>query len=172
MGVFLQLRCFYPIYWYTCSWQAADAEYKDGIDMAKEPDHEVRKLVCSPNFIQDPEDLLTFIQMPAYTASYTLMGLTDDEQRAIETGIMVNPLANPVLDGTGGVRVFECSTPSNGVGSLHLSVFHAYFPETQKVALLEVLQSDSFGPLTNDERAELRVLFDEIQQFGPESWGS
>ena len=140
--------------------------------MAKEPDREVRKLVCSSDIIRDPEDLLTFIQMPAYMQSYDIMGLTDDEQRAIETGIMVNPLANPVEPGTGGVRIFECSTPSNGAGSLHLSVFHVYFPETQKVALLDVLVADSFGPLTNEERAELRELFDEIQQFGPESWGS
>lgn len=140
--------------------------------MAKEPQRERRQLQCPSELADDTVELLTFIQMPLYTSTYLQLELTDDEQRAIETGIMMNPTLSPVLPGTGGVREFQFGTPGGNPGSLHLSAFYCYFPEMGKVALLDICQTDESGELTDDERAQLKILFEEIQEIGPENWGS
>lgn len=138
--------------------------------MTKEPDWETRNIVCPQEFCHDSETLLTFIQLPAYTETFLKLELTDDEQRAIEIAIMLNPILPPVLDGTGGVREFQFGVPQDGPGSLHLTAFYVYFPEAGKVALLGLFETDAVGELTIEERAELKQLFDEIQEFGPEAW--
>ena len=137
--------------------------------MPKEPVRECRKVVCTSSFV-DAEELLTFTHLTEYTESFTSLGLTDDEQRCIEIGIMLNPTLPPVIEGTGGVREFQFSTPSSNPGSLHLSAFYAYFPETAKVALIDVMETDDVGPMTDQEKAALKEMFEQIQEFGPEAW--
>ncbi len=140
--------------------------------MAKELVWERRALVCPKHLCEDPKELLTFIQLDDYTASFLRLQLTDDEQRAIETAIMMNPTLAPVIEGTGGIRELQVSTPKNTPGSLHISAFYAYFPETGKVALIDLFQTEDLEPMTVEERATLKELFEEIQEYGPEAWDS
>lgn len=138
--------------------------------MGKEPEWERRRLVCPKDLCGDVSELLTFIQLPAYTEAFKGLDLTDDEQRLFELGVMMNPLKAEVIEGTGGIREALFGTPKDGPGSLHLSVFYAYFPETGKVVLIDLAETDEVGELADGERAELKRLFEEIQEFGPEAW--
>ncbi len=131
--------------------------------MPKEPVWERHAVVC-PKDLGEPKELLTFIQLDAYTEAFIKLELTDDEQRSIEIGIMMNPTLPPVIEGTGGVREFQCSTPTQSNGSLHLSVFYVYFPESEAVALALVAHTDDCGIMTNEERAQIKLLIEEIQQ--------
>lgn len=139
--------------------------------MPKEPEWESRSLIY-PKDMYEPQELLTFIQLKEYTDSFIRLELTDEEQRALELGIMMNPTLSPVMEGTGGIREFQFSMPENTPGSLHLSAFYAYFPEAGQVALIELMETDEVGPMTPEERAELKRLFEAIQEHGPEAWES
>ncbi len=138
--------------------------------MPNEHGRETWNAVCPKELCGDSEELLTFIQLPKYTQSFVEIGLTDDEQRAVEIGIMMNPILSPVIDGTGGIREFEFGVPQDGPGSLHLSAFYAYFPESGKVALIGLFDTESIGEISLEDRAILKQLFEEIQEFGPEAW--
>lgn len=138
--------------------------------MPDEPTWERRQLLCPKHLCQDSAEQATFIQLLGYTNAFINYGLTDDEQRAVETGIMMNPVLPGIIDGTGGIREFQFSTPQNNPGSLHLSAFYAYFPETGKVALIGLFQTDDLAPMTDEERKALKKIFEEIQEHGPESW--
>lgn len=138
--------------------------------MRKEPEWERRTLVCSKALIEDSKELLTFVQLHMYTEAFLRLELTDDEQRAIETAVMMNPILPPVIEGTGGIRELEIGLPHSNPGSLQLTAFYAYFPEVQQVALIDVVETDELGEMTAEERAELRELFDAIQEVGPEAW--
>ncbi len=132
--------------------------------MPKEPNCERVSLVY-PKDLCDPKELLSFVQLDPYSASFAKMELTDDEQRKVEIGIMMNPTLSPVIEGTGGIREFEFCTPKLSIGSLHLSAFYAYFPEPGMVVLLDLFQTDDLGEMTAEERAELRALFEECQEW-------
>lgn len=140
--------------------------------MPQEPERESRMVVCPPEMFDDPKCLLTFTWMLEYTQSFEELELTDEGQRAIETVIMLDPVLPPVMEGTGGVRAFEISTPTLGPGSLQLTVFYAYFPEVGKVALMDLAQTDDIGPMTAVERAKLKEIYQGIQEIGPEAWES
>ncbi len=149
-----------------------------------------RRSLVFPKHLDNPdaEELLTFIQLKGYTDSFIKFGLTDDEQRCLETAIMINPVVAPVIEGTGGVREYRIrveiptenprpktsSEPAqaNGPGFLHLSAYYAYFPETGTVVQIELFDTDEFdaAEITIEERAELKRVFEGLQQFGPEAW--
>jgi hypothetical protein len=133
---------------------------------------EFRMLTAPEHLCNDSAELLTFVQLAEYTEAFINFALTDDEQRAVETGIMMNPTLAPIIDGTGGVREFEFCMPNPTPRALHLSAYYAYFPEDRKVALISLLNSEEFSTdeLDPDSRKELKRIFEGIQKFGPEAW--
>ena len=133
--------------------------------MAKDEPPRSRVSLTYPKNLCSPKELLTFIWGDIYEESFTKLELTDEEQRAVETGLMMDPEISPVMANTGGIREFQFSTPGNGVGSLHLSAFYAYFPESGKVMLIDLALTDEMLPMTDEERAELKQLFTESQEW-------
>lgn len=127
------------------------------------PNHEHHSLVY-PNGLCEPKELLGFVQLEPYSEAFQSLELTDDEQRTIEIAIMMDPTICPIIEGTGGVREFQFGTPSNSAGSLHLSAFYAYFPESRMVALISLVQTDEIGEFTPEERKEVKGLFEDIQE--------
>lgn len=132
--------------------------------MSREPDC-IRHALVYPQGLCEPKELLSFIQLDPYVKAFSKLDLTDDEQRTIEVGIMLHPTVSVVMEGTGGVREFQCSTPTNSPGSLHLSVYYAYFPEHGTVGLIYVAMTDDIGELKPEERVELKGMFEEIQEL-------
>lgn len=132
--------------------------------MANVPDWELHRLVY-PNDLCEPMELLNFTHSKEYTESFLRLGLTDDEQRQVEVGIMMAPTLPPVIGGTGGIREFQFSTPKNTPGSLHLTAFYAYFPEGESAVLIDLMLTDEVGIITAVEREQLKALFEEIQKY-------
>lgn len=112
----------------------------------------------------DPEQFLTFVQDHFYTGSFQELGLTDDEQREIEAVLMAAPTESPIVPGTGGIRELLCGIPKAGPGSLHLAVYYAYFPEKDRIFLIDIVVAGTLAPLSDKERAELKALFEECQR--------
>lgn len=138
--------------------------------MRKEPQWERRTLVCPKELIEDSKELLTFVQLKGYTESFQRMELTDDEQRALETVLMMNPTLPAVIEGTGGIRELEFGMPTMTPGSLKLTAFYAYFPEVGQIALIDLFETDEIGEMTPEEKGTLKQLFEGIQEMGPEAW--
>lgn len=132
---------------------------------------EFREVVCTWDMVSGSErQLLTFIQLDPYTETFIRFGLSDDEQRHIETLIMLNPTLMPIIPGTGGIRKFDFGMPGNSRGSLKLTAFYAYLPESEKVALIGITETDDTGDLKLEEQRQLKEIFEDIQKFGPEGW--
>ena len=140
--------------------------------MAKQPELESRTVVCPSSMSENSHELLTFIHQLNYTESFKRFELTDEEQRGIETGIMMDPTLSPVINGTGGLRAIEFGLPNDGKAALHISAFYCYLPEVSTVLLLDVVQTDELGSMTNEERSAFKDLFERVQEFGPEAWDS
>lgn len=131
--------------------------------MHNEPIREHHSLVY-PRDRFDPKDLLNFVQLHGFTESFKDLELTDDEQRELEVVLMTDPTISPVIRGTGGMRELKCGVPHKGPGSLHLSIFYAYFPEKEEIVLVDVFVTETLAPMTDTERAELKALFEECQR--------
>lgn len=138
--------------------------------MPKKYDRE-RRTLYYPKDSYDPKELLTFIQLAPYTEAFIRFQLTDDEQRLVETLIMVDPTRSAIITETGGIRVRQFSTTENEDRSLNLSAFYAYFPEQTTVVLIGLFQTDVICDMSMPERRELRQLFEEAQQTLPPGGG-
>lgn len=130
--------------------------------MGREPNHE-RRRVEYPKDLCDPKDYLRFIQLDPYAEAFAGMKLTDDEQRAIETAIMMDPIRCPIIEGTGGIREYDFSTTPKPHASLSFNVYYAYFPEKDTVCLIDLIDIGEVGPFDFDELKELKEMFEEIQ---------
>lgn len=131
---------------------------------------EFRQLSAPEHLCYDYASKLTYIQLKRYTDRFNELHLTDDEQRALETGIALNPVLPPVIEGTGGIREFQFSMPSDNLGSLHLTAFYCYFPENGKVVLMSLMETEEVGEMNPESREQLKRIFEALQEFGPEAW--
>lgn len=111
--------------------------------------------------------LVSFVHAKPYTDFFTQLELTDDEQRAIETVLMLDPLAGPIMHGTGGVRMHPLGIPNEGIGAFQLTLFYAYFPENRIIVLIDLAETEAIGPMTEEEQKELRSVYLDLQRH----WG-
>ena len=77
---------------------------------------------------------LTFVQLGTYVAAAARLGLTDDDQRQIESVLLDRPLAGNVMRGTGGLRKLRhAPLHRSGGKSGGVRVCYAYFPQFSHV---------------------------------------
>lgn len=58
----------------------------------------------------------TFIEVPQFTKKWQLLGLTDDDLKALEEELLNNPKAGDVIKGTGGIRKIRIPIENKGKG--------------------------------------------------------
>ena len=67
-----------------------------------------KKRSDSPAHWITPEDLLTFVELPAFSTRRDSLGLTDKDFASIQARIVIDPTGPPVIAGTGGLRKMRC----------------------------------------------------------------
>lgn len=63
-----------------------------------------------------PESLLRFVQLHAFAADWKRHGLSDEDLRALEMAILVDPKVGSVVQGTGGLRKVRFAQPGSKRG--------------------------------------------------------
>ena len=58
--------------------------------------------------MKEREDKLirTFIEVPLFSRRWKEIGLGDDELRALQIMLLKDPQSGPVMEGTGGIRLY------------------------------------------------------------------
>ena len=103
-----------------------------------------------------PEFPLRIVESRAFTRRRDEL-FEDEEYRALQIALLLNPRLGPVVPGTGGVRKLRWSVPGRGKrGGVRVIYYHA---ASQRVlALLHVYTKNESEDLTSDQKAALRKL--------------
>lgn len=133
--------------------------------MATGPSVETRTLVY-PRDLCDPKDWLNFVQLDPFENAWKRIGLGDEDLRALEIIIMVDPKRWPLIRGTGGVRKLRFSPGSWNQGSSGaLRVCYAYFESFGLVALIHAYTKTQKDDLTPTERKVIKKLIEEVEGY-------
>jgi hypothetical protein len=97
----------------------------------------------------------TLIQLAGFRRLWQAERLTDEDLQSLETAIMQDPGAAPVMKGTGGLRKIRFAPPSRGKGkSGSMRVAYAQFPEYRRIYLVTIfLKKDAENLSAADCRA-------------------
>jgi hypothetical protein len=106
-----------------------------------------------------PKDWLRFIQTKVFEKCWVAWDLTDDDLRALEMIVMINPDGPPVIPGTGGVRKVRFSSDQWSCGkSKGARVYYVYVPEKGTVFLLFVHMRDEEDFISAKGKEQIRKL--------------
>jgi hypothetical protein len=85
----------------------------------------------------DPDDLLDFVELPAFTKRWAQLGMDDEaDLTALQMAIMANPKLAPVVPGAGGLRKLRFARDDRNIGkSGGLRVLYAHFEQFGMVLL-------------------------------------
>lgn len=99
---------------------------------------------------------MIFIETPIFTEDLHEL-LSDDEYRAFQQHLAVNPTAGDVIQHTGGLRKVRWA--ANGKGKRGgVRVIYYYITAAAQIRLLVIYRKGVKDDLSEDERKELRKL--------------
>ena len=103
---------------------------------------------------------MEFIEAPAFTrhlAEY----LNDEQYRAFQAVLMLNPEAGDVIQGSGGFRKVRWIDTRRGKGKRGgLRMIYYHFPESDQIWLMTVYGKDEASDLTPLEKRALKAAIE------------
>jgi hypothetical protein len=109
---------------------------------------------------------LSLIQLPVFSANWKRLRLSDEDLRALEAAIMVDPEGPPVIRGTGGLRKIRFAAAASSAGkSGGLRACYAYFPEFGLIYLCAVFQKNDKANLTDAEAAAYKQILQRFAKY-------
>ena len=117
--------------------------------------------VYSPGDVQ-PEDLLTFIELPGFDDDWKHLGLNDDDLWMLQFGIMADPRGAPVVPGTDGLRKLRFAPSRWGRGKRGAArVGYVYLEEFGIVLLVVAYAKNEQDNLSSNDK---RIIRDMIRR--------
>lgn len=103
-----------------------------------------------------PTDFLRFIQMDAFVKDWDRLDLDDDDLRALEVLIMIDPNRYPVIPGTGGLRKLRFSSNRWDKGKQSgIRVCYAHFPASSVAVLFVAYAKNEIDDLSAAQRTQI-----------------
>ncbi len=116
--------------------------------------------------LNDPKSWLTFVQLDPFVRAWARLGCDDNDLRALEMAIQIDPSRSPVEPGTGGLRKLRFSRHGTNVGKrASARVCYAYFPMAGTVVLVTAYGKSEKLTLTPRETQSIRSLLEEIDRY-------
>ncbi|MCH8921838.1 MAG: addiction module toxin RelE [Planctomycetes bacterium] len=111
--------------------------------------------------------MLTFLETRWFTRDWERLGLNDEEDLAsLQFAIMNDPVAAPVIRGTGGLRKLRFSPPGWKVGkSGALRICYVYYEPFGVVLLVVVYTKSTKDTLSGEERSLFKQLIAEQRRL-------
>lgn len=111
-----------------------------------------------------PGDWPRFVELPTFSRAWAVNGLSDGELRELQLTLIENPLAAPVVSGTGGLRKIRfASRHGSGGKSGGVRVCYAVYPDYSVIVLAMVYSKRDKADLTPAERRDFREI---LARFG------
>lgn len=105
----------------------------------------------------------TLIQLRGFTSLWKAQRLFDDDLQALESQIMRDPAAAPVMRGTYGLRKVRFAPPSRGTGrSGAMRIAYAQFPEYRRVYLVTLFLKRDQENLSAAARNLIKSTLEEL----------
>lgn len=124
---------------------------------------ETRTLVY-PEGSCNPQVWLNFVQSKPFERSWKTIGLSDDDLRALEMLIMINPKGAPVVAGTGGLRKVRFAPAGWNQGKRGaLRICYVYFSQIGLVYLVIAYCKNRRDDLTAGEKSAIRQLIQDLR---------
>ncbi|MCC6357139.1 MAG: hypothetical protein IT450_00225 [Phycisphaerales bacterium] len=109
---------------------------------------------------------MRFVELPTFSRAWEAMRLDDGDLRSLQLALIENPLAAPVIVGTGGLRKMRfAAARSAGGKSGGVRVAYAVFPEFSVIVLAVAFSKREQANLTHSERGEFRELLARLSQL-------
>ncbi len=128
--------------------------------------------VIDPTRDFDPEDLLNFVELDAFTFHWSRLRLTDNDLMVLQMLIMRNPAGSPVIRGTSGVRKMRFAPQRAARGkSGGVRVCYVYFKKYGIVLLATVYAKNEESDLTQPQKRAMANKVGEIEKYLREYYG-
>lgn len=112
-----------------------------------------------------PEELLTFVELRPFSKRWDDLGLTDQDMGCLQTLIMVDPEAAPVISGTGGLRKMRCGRANAAKGkSDGYRVCYVYFKEYGTVLMVLIYPKSEQDDIPEGYKAVIRKTIARIER--------
>lgn len=112
-----------------------------------------------PRHAFQPEELLTFIEMRPFTASWRDLGLSDQDLMALQIMIMLRPRGFPVVPGSGGLRKLRFAPAAWSQGKRGaIRVCYVHFADYGVVLLVLAYGKSEKDNLSAAEKKAIRQL--------------
>lgn len=107
----------------------------------------------------------SFLQMATFTKAWEYRALTDDDLKALEEEIPVNPIAGKVIQGTGGLRKIRFAAPGSQRGkSSGFRVCYVDFTEFGFIFLVMIYTHNERDNLSPAEKRAAAAFIDTARK--------
>ena len=101
----------------------------------------------------------TFIEVPQFTKKWQLLGLTDDDLKALEEELLNNPKAGDFIKGTGGIRKIRIPIENKGKGKRSgARVIYVDIELKETIYFINVYTKDEKDDLTEEEKKAFKAV--------------
>lgn len=138
----------------------------------RKPTRESRQLRY-PVGMETPREWLRFVFLDLFEEDWQDLDLDDEDKRALEMLILLNPDSAPVIAGTGGVRKIRFASNRWNSGKRGgVRVCYLHLVEKCVVVCITAYAKGVKEDLTESEKKAVRKLVDEIQRWFETGSGS
>ena len=118
-----------------------------------------------PEHVLNPEDLLNFVELPAFTRRWEALGLDDDQDlSALQIFVMLGPKRHAIVKGTQGLRKLRFAPQRWNCGKSGAArVLYVYFERYGMVLLCLVYAKNEVDTISNAVKQYLNTLVQEIE---------
>ena len=107
---------------------------------------------------------LTLIQLSAFSAKWSRLGLSDDDLQALEGILLAHPQAGVLIPGTGGLRKIRFAPPAWHSGKRGASrVIYAFIASGEVAYLFTLYAKNEQADLTPDEKKVFRQVLERLR---------
>lgn len=116
-----------------------------------------------PSHLFSPEDLLSFIELRAFSKRWDDLGLTDKEMSLLQALIMIDPTSSPIIEGTGGLRKMRCGRGNKGKSD-GFRVCYVYYEEFKIVLMVIIYAKNEQDNIPDAQKPAIRKIIERIHR--------
>lgn len=101
----------------------------------------------------------TFIEVPQFTKKWQMLGLTDNDLKALQQELLNNPKAGDAIKGTGGIRKIRIPMESKSKGKRSgARVIYIDIELKETIYFINVYTKDEKDDLTEEEKKAFKAV--------------
>lgn len=107
-----------------------------------------------------------FIMTPEFDRVWSKLGLTDDDLKALQEEILLNPQAGVVIQGTGGLRKMRFALDSGKSGGIR--VLYVDLVQHKEIYLISAYSKNKKSNLSISEKSMIKKMIEVLKKSADE----